>query len=100
MPHPAIQALYQAIARKPYYTGRSCAAEFGPPPGAVLDRALKQYSTVELLRGDRKAMIEKIVRGSRLSSSMKKDLRTALTLEFNHRVKKASATERKKAGVR
>lgn len=49
-----IRRLYQTLTGRPWTTTRSCAAEFGPPPGARYADQLSAYSDAELIvHGDR-----------------------------------------------
>lgn len=41
--------VYERLTGRPWYTGRSAAAEFGPPPGARYARELAAYSDAELI---------------------------------------------------
>ena len=44
-----IEVLYERLTGRPYWTGRSCAAEKGPPPGALYAAKLAAYSDMELV---------------------------------------------------
>lgn len=44
-----LRRLYQWLTGKPWITTRSCAREFGPPPGAIYAEALRRYSDAQLI---------------------------------------------------
>ena len=44
-----LAALYEWLTGRPWRTTRSCAAEFGPPPGALYAEALRHYTDAELI---------------------------------------------------
>lgn len=46
-----IAVLFQMLTGRPWTTVRSCAAEFGPPPGARYAAELSAYSDAELITG-------------------------------------------------
>jgi hypothetical protein len=55
-----IAFLYELITGKPWITVRSAAAEFGPPPGALLESELAAFSDAALVQfstGDVAGMI-------------------------------------------
>ncbi|WP_426510634.1 hypothetical protein ACPPVO_08230 [Dactylosporangium sp. McL0621] len=60
-----IAALYELLTGRPYFTGRSAAADFGPPPGARYARELAAYSDLELIRRGHEIVAELSARPDR-----------------------------------
>lgn len=55
-----LPALFEALTGRSWKTTRSCAGEFGPPPGAVYAEALRHYTDAELMGRDREAILAEV----------------------------------------
>ena len=70
-----IAILYRWLTDRPWTTVRSCAAEFGPPPGARYAEELAAYTDTELLLYGEAILAVRRARGHRQARATGTDVR-------------------------